>query len=238
MWVLLLLCVAVSGYELWLMTSTSTETGGGLFVLCGANGVLGLAAYASLGTVHPRGLADHWRRIVWPGVFAIGAEVLIGCALFPATLRDGAEADLTWFPAVAVTVVLVGILGYLFAVFVGMLVIGPVIAVALRAPAAVRGDREARYLVLVSLLLLDIVAMATALTLSTNNPGRSRGVLTLAATLLGLTPHGEGSGAPVESDTLFWCARALALFLVALLVMAIRAGLGGRGLNDRSVSLP
>ena len=213
-------CVVVACVALWRLTGD--DVGAPIFLLFGANASLGVALAALRGTLDPIQWSEYWWAVIGPGVVALGTQLVVGCALFPVTLTEQRKPDLTWFPAVAVVVLALGTLGFMLAVLVMTMVVGPLVALVLRFPAAVAGVHTARETVLISLFLLVLAAFATAL--GPVVPGPRFGATGRAVLIL----LGLGEPIPDSPEAMLWLARAQGVVLVALMALVVRPERGRR----------
>ncbi|WP_137292425.1 hypothetical protein [Nocardioides dongxiaopingii] len=217
-WTVWVLAVAAAGVGLWWMAADADRVGGPIAVVAAADVVLGLAFLVSRDSLDPRSIGRAMSATVAPVVSALLLETLVGFLLFPVTLEDGVEPDRSWFGVVPLVVWLVGGGALLLAMLAHLMVLAPVIRIVLDSPAAVRGDVEARASVLLSLVLVDVVAMAVALALVVDSGSRRRaGLLDLLLTVLGVQEPSAGS-----SDLQLWVARLLvAVFAVLVTALAV-----------------
>ncbi len=212
-----MLAVVAAGAGLGWMASDADRIGGPIAVVAAADVVLGLAFLVSRDSLDPRSIGRAMSATVAPVVSALVLETVIGFLLFPVTLEDGVDPDPSWFGVVPLVVWLIGGGALLLAMLVHLMVLAPTIRIALDSPAAVRGDVEARASVLLSLLLVDTVAMSTALGFVVDSGSRRRaGVLDLLLTVLGVQEPAAGS-----SGLQLWVARLLVAVFAALVVSLV-----------------
>ncbi|MDP3967570.1 MAG: hypothetical protein Q8Q02_04770 [Nocardioides sp.] len=142
-------------------------------------------------------------------VLVLLAEILGGFALYP--LTDG---DTSWFPAVTLAVLLLGLVAAVTGMLLVWAVVVPVWILVTRTPDAVRGDPRARLLVLLGAALVQVIAVATTIGLAVDVPGNGlRASAASFSPLVGLWPE----GAVLRSDVWLWVSRGL---VVTLLVTA------------------
>ncbi|WP_193608882.1 hypothetical protein [Nocardioides lijunqiniae] len=218
-WLLWLGCLLVACYGLWLLARTgSQETyDRPIFTLLAADAAMGLVLFASADCLDPRRFPSRMSAALVPAVSAVLIQLLVGFLLFPATLEEGQDPDRSWFGVVALLVLALGLGAFLLAVLVFALVIGPIGTIATRSRAALRGEPDARYAVLLSAMLLLVVTLAVCIVTIDPVGGRG-GLLTRGLLLLlGVSEPDEGRYAVA------WLGRAALAALVPVVVLNVRA---------------
>ena len=215
-WTLWLIGVVTACGGLALMASDIDEIGRPIAIVAAADVLLGMAFLVSRDSLDPRHTGRALSSAVAPIVSALVVEVVVGFLLFPVTLEEGSDPDRSWFGVVPLVVVLIGGGATMLAILLYVMVVAPAIILAVVAPQALRGDPQARASALLSLILIDIVAMCSALAFVVDDGGGRAGVLTLLATVLGLRDPLAGS-----SDLQLWVARTLVLLFGALIVAMV-----------------
>ncbi|WP_134739605.1 hypothetical protein [Nocardioides sp. 503] len=218
-WLLWLTCLLVACYGLWLLARTGSQDSYDrpIWTLLAADAAMGLVLFVSPDCLDPRRFPSRLSAAVVPAGSALLIQLLVGFLLFPATLVEGQDPDRSWYGVVALLVLALGLGAFLLAVLVFALVIGPIGTIAVRSRAAVRGQPDARYAVLLSAMLLLIVTLAVCLVTIDPVGGRSGLVTRGVLLLLGVSEPAEGRYAVA------WVGRAALAALVAVGVLNVRA---------------
>lgn len=176
--------------------------------------VLGGCVYVAHG---PRDLREE--GVDWAGLrliaWVVGAEVVFGILIFPATLTEGRELDYTWFGVVPFTVVVLGGGASLLAFLVGMLVVTPGRMIVRGLTSDPGDDPRSVQAILLGLIVLWIIPVGVALALGIGQSVRDAGGV------LGVTAYLIGVRRGVQ-PTWLWVARAGIVVIVVLVVLVRR----------------
>lgn len=217
-WVLWLVCLLVGCYALWLMARSDYDDtfDRPIWTLIAADSAMAVVLYVSRDCLDPRRLPSRLSASVVPGAGALLLQLLVGFLMFPATLEEGTRPDRSWYGVVALVVLMLGFGALLLTALAFALVVAPLATVPLRTRDAVRGDDDARYVVLLSVVLLLTVTLATSVVTIDPVGGRSGILARSVLLLLGVNEPAEGRHAVA------WLARAALLGLVGTLLAMTR----------------